>query len=791
MLRRANPRPPPQHLSPEKAEAEARANYRNVRESWEELRQIIARHATTIEKRWLKKTKGKRIQMLLEAWPDMPEVHRPDLNAFMEGQRSLRLAPEAWFYWPSINQEDLSRPKLLPLLLQSRAQSDPIAFCVVDTDTHRFGVATDKIQYPACDGYVMEFVNHSPSTGNVDIIPIKELLRRSDRPSEHHIFPAGEGLSALRAQQRLYEFLVSICRRILHDIPASDVLHYPVKAEWFHASHDTPALASVAATIGEARDKRPATLDLDGVERLMAEKLAAAEDHLWALREDPGYFASNIEDVKAHTTAQSLSLRKIRQSKLGETERTTWTKVVSKCVCHALVMIQNWDLLLDQVADARELYVTSTLDAGTPFPKDYSQALCRLCYSLIVFANRLCEDVTIELLYSPPFRRLIDMREDAGSRIHVSLKKDFPADSSGGRLLWMMTRLLRDLDVNWIGLGNIMDELARIQEQDPKLKDFISPRVANGLSDLTVVSTCLRQIQDHYPRPAMFESALLLNLKELVKEYRETISSVEIHYMTAVRESPISPCELVEQPSDGIFDYPAGKKRTRDVVDRMRRAEATLDRFWGELNVQLESEKVFTLRLEALLRSRTPLRTPEYTEPVKVPKSTETSLNTSLSELYLDLEERTERTVVRESSTPGKVKTKTRREKAPPAPPPGAAAAVEPPAEVVPHSPSTVFRVDKRAIKVFRALFFSRSTSSQPGEIEWLDFVHAMCSMNFQAKHTEGSSWLFTPLWPGAKRSISFHQPHPSNKFSYRDARKHGRRLTLAYQWHGGMFDEE
>ncbi|KAF8635827.1 hypothetical protein AX15_000026 [Amanita polypyramis BW_CC] len=96
--------------------------------------------------------------------------------------------------------------------------------------------------------------------------------------------------------------------------------------------------------------------------------------------------------------------------------------------------------------------------------------------------------------------------------------------------------------------------------------------------------------------------------------------------------------------------------------------------------------------------------------------------------------------------------------------------------------------VDKRAMKVFSILLYVPSQTSQPGEITWTDFLHAMGLTGFAIEKLYGSVWQFTPYNLDAERCIQFHEPHPSGKLPFRTARRNGRRLSRAYGWHAGMF---
>ena len=96
--------------------------------------------------------------------------------------------------------------------------------------------------------------------------------------------------------------------------------------------------------------------------------------------------------------------------------------------------------------------------------------------------------------------------------------------------------------------------------------------------------------------------------------------------------------------------------------------------------------------------------------------------------------------------------------------------------------------MDKRAYKVFSTLFYKPSRSSQPGEIAWTDFLHAMGVTGLSVEKLYGSVWQFTPTTLDVERGIQFHEPHSNGKIPFRTARRHGRRLFRAYGWYEDMF---
>ncbi|VTT65279.1 unnamed protein product [Fusarium fujikuroi] len=108
--------------------------------------------------------------------------------------------------------------------------------------------------------------------------------------------------------------------------------------------------------------------------------------------------------------------------------------------------------------------------------------------------------------------------------------------------------------------------------------------------------------------------------------------------------------------------------------------------------------------------------------------------------------------------------------------------------EVALEDPKPVFKVERRALKTFRILFYDPDVTSTPGEVPWNNFLHALTSVGLAAEKLYGSVWQFSPYTLEANGSIHFHEPHPHNKVPFVIARRHGRRLYRTYGWTGEQF---
>lgn len=103
------------------------------------------------------------------------------------------------------------------------------------------------------------------------------------------------------------------------------------------------------------------------------------------------------------------------------------------------------------------------------------------------------------------------------------------------------------------------------------------------------------------------------------------------------------------------------------------------------------------------------------------------------------------------------------------------------------------FAVKARAYKVFSTLFYTPTPHTQPCDVNWTDFRHAMNIIGFVSVKLHGSAWSFTPKGQGHDESfqhasINFHEPHPSSKLGFMVARRYGRRLTRNYGLSGESF---
>lgn len=320
----------------------------SIWENYGQLKAILERHEATIQKRWMKKTQDQRRKILQSAWGGkLPPTHRPDFQAFRQkGSGPLQGSDTRLrdsFMWPSINDEDLTKPRALLLLMNARGRNEPAAFAAADGEAQHLGKVTAAIMPLFLNEHIMIF------TGAHDANNYGRLMSWDDHPdafewmtTRKHPQP-GEGLLILEAQQRLMEFLVAAAKQILHDTPEDAILDHPLQTEPLSLSENEVGFASLAVMASEGPYRVPAQLSFARIESLLKAKRDAAADHMWSLREDPGYFRDLVLTVREHRQEMMNDTRGQQHplSRFGR-EDVVWTRTVSHCVNDAFLQYEGY-----------------------------------------------------------------------------------------------------------------------------------------------------------------------------------------------------------------------------------------------------------------------------------------------------------------------------------------------------------------------------------------------------------------------------------------------------------------
>ncbi|KAL6405844.1 hypothetical protein AUP68_10983 [Ilyonectria robusta] len=765
------------------------------------LNTILERHESTIRKRWAKKTIKQRIGILSSAWLDMPASHRPDFAAFRQKGRQWQSQSNnntGCYMWPYINQEDLSRTQPLLLLLNARGREVPSSFAAADLEAMRLGIVSDVIERPFLNNYTMILhgVTDSSEYGN--------LLAWDDHPdafywmhSQKQFAPA-DGIVVLQAQDRLMKFLVDCCQAILHDIQSDQLgsAAYSIQPEPpLKTEVESLGFESLAAMAATAPYRVPARFELEQVESLLAAKARAAEDHLWALREDPHYFHQHLVEGREHRQEMLKDTNgRPHPTLIPGQEALFWTRVVGNVLVEGYFELETFSELHQQSKMLVHLQRkhAAAISPMKDLPQEYLVALLRFRH----FLNQAIKGPLAQLkqivVVSPPMRKFyarLPQMDRTSSKIQI-VSKGVKMTRIEEDLKHLLRTLWEDDHALFLfRLSNVVDELERLLEAEPAAKALISFHVAKTIGNLSILSQCLHQLEIYQPWAQNFDSAAVDLQSDLKKDYAEKCKPWAL-ILAAFQDTNLGKTAKLGEPLPGRFTYPIDKRRTRENAETLRRAERNLDVFWAGVDRLLHA-KLGKSQASAVQRlfsqTRILQRTPEWVEPSAGQKAVATVIaEQPLSPFYFGLSDNPSPKAAtdRPESEPSKVKIKTRGA-------PGQSAEASENVEAT-HREDTATRpffvVDNRALKVFRTLFFNPAVTSTPGELPWNHFVHAMASVGFGAQKLYGSVWHFSPVKSDYQGSIHFHEPHPSGKLSFVVARRYGRRLTRAYGWTGEEF---
>ncbi|KIH89333.1 hypothetical protein SPBR_07784 [Sporothrix brasiliensis 5110] len=208
--------PVPLIKSADEVRREADSRRKNVLADFATLRAIVERHEETLQRRWLKKTRAQRIAVLLKAWPGMAAMHRPDFETLRQDAPGFRgkklLQPRDAVMWPYINQDDLSKPRSLLLLINARGRHHPCLFAAADDEQMRIGVVSHKLSRVYLNEWTM-ILNGDPDSPTMDRDYGTLVSWDDNEDADNWTFTRaqlipGDGLVVLEAQERLLRFLI-------------------------------------------------------------------------------------------------------------------------------------------------------------------------------------------------------------------------------------------------------------------------------------------------------------------------------------------------------------------------------------------------------------------------------------------------------------------------------------------------------------------------------------------------------------------------------------------------------
>lgn len=462
----------------------------------------------------------------------------------------------------------------------------------------------------------------------------------------------------------------------------------------------------------------------------------------------------------------------------------------------SFISVQIWAGLVREITGLVGLkeqhYDSANIGSDDPLPEPFAMALHKLEMILFLSIQHGISVLRRMAHASPPLRPYI--RRASPNTIHDFVYKPDkrPPQHIADFMLILGRICCNDCikrDGHFARVQHVMEKYEKFINAVPDSHEAVSSRVAQEVSNLALLSECLRQIHLFQPWAATADREMRRPHVRDALMIRATKQRAEIwpilQFNASGRFRSMS-AAIAKSP------YPVYKKRTAAIVDSMQKTEALLDQMWHALLKEMEQQHAYPTHVKNVLffQGRQLQRTPDWVEPVKPIKKTalQTPTTDALVQAFGGLEIDDKNKV--QAFPTEKTKIKTRGTAGPQAP---ALIQVQETEEEVQKQVHTI-HVDRRALNVFSTLFHTRSSTSNPGEVPWTEFLHAMRSAGFGMEKLQGSAWQFTPNvdndsgMSAGTRSIMFHEPHPHSRIPFWDARRHGRRLTRAYGWSGETF---
>jgi hypothetical protein len=393
----------------------------------------------------------------------------------------------------------------------------------------------------------------------------------------------------------------------------------------------------------EADYKIQAYCDLDRVKALIMAEKDAHEDHIWALREDPSYFAEVIQEYADHSRYHMTGKDKKKHSKLNEPGAPAlWNESAARLIKDEYTLLVNEDHILRLVERLRHLYRAYQHGrSDRPLHRGLFIIFQRLWCALEHAADCILESLELGWVASPALREYCFIEGREGTRrellnedSHLKIRKEdwrlelkarvdfnFPRKHPGERLVPGLDGLFKYEIRGTCGLHAVMDELERLTEKDREMKGLFSSWVDRRLSSLGVIADCLHQLGSFQPWGPGLKAKTSGKPDSLFPQWFNDTQYAHPFMMTKLELEDI---HKLCNPSGKRFYYPVDKERTERNDKARREAEANLDAFWAAIDKYYQSKTGDgsgpVSLLARLTTVKTIQRTPKWVQPGAVEK---------------------------------------------------------------------------------------------------------------------------------------------------------------------------
>jgi hypothetical protein len=471
--------------------------------SWTTLWFLVLSNEAIIRKRWLKKSRAHKQELLLEAWPNMSARHRPDLERYLSGRDSTLAKAQGSanfdeYMWPHINLEDLLRPTALLMFVNSRARHHAHEFAYSDLELAPIFKMRKEFLALRQGNFTMAFIGRKTADSYGEIVKWNDTSAALESIKAGRTVHIDHGMQILHIQQRVWTFLSRCVSLILVDIIAAprNLIPQPEPSPLtiFHGSVTT--LYDVGR---DAPYQVPSKIDLTRLQALASAQKHQMIEQSVLLREDPGYFVEVTEKYRSHRP--ELILDAEGRSHIHTKDFPLYNKAQRQMAADAHCAVFVWHEINERITRLRHLSskYASVITEEEDLPAEYFEALAETQVFLESISLDLITIVKTEFHASPPLREYYfrDNPDDPNVHLYhvVPMEDVHPEDEVLCHILRLIrlfgNKGVRDL----ISLHVILDKFERLLHNEPRAKALITPHIASTLSQLSIMSECLHQFR--------------------------------------------------------------------------------------------------------------------------------------------------------------------------------------------------------------------------------------------------------------------------------------------------------
>lgn len=755
------------HFIPAKAVEKVRRRFaQSIFDDHRYLEKVWTYHREDIQSRWRGKSKLAREEILAVSFPGIHDTFRQAFRSWTDHNSTPTDVPNEWKF-AQMNKEDLGRDTNLLSLIHIRATNPPDLFAFIDAEPYKLGYYLGQFRLHGLAGHTMIFrAQNTPETYGKPI-PNKQKIPGGAGPpwSDATLWDSGtraaiaqaagegfdpeEGIVVFEVQSRIYAGLAQCCKLILSDDEKEKLENKPHPTKNKVKARDMQVELPWPTAVSEALFYQPAyPLNLQHLINQTESKRFQAEQHLWALREDPSFFTVTIKEVHEHLP-QSIRAKKGKGGNQGAINSTPFVEMAIKhAILEAISSLITWDAILNRLTALHETLNDNRL-RGVKYNERLPQHVQEECVDLIQllgFVQAGSAAFLKQCLLSSPRFRLnfernpaIENVRDDGEAIEVSNAtrvieldntiqpkfENYVAAAEKARIQFAKGGLDErpiDLrpgtkyeDIYWLVVGSEMhqgedldtnskpiffDEFRRRIERDPETADVVTDYVQHQLLDMAFVADCYTLLYCFMPWSQTWSWHRTIRKEMTTAQYATLIEPVQ-----AIKEALLNTTSPVTnaRPLFRGFAYPFFEERTRENVQVLQRAENALAEFWAWFDGILDGiNPQWPPLLANLFRGdRVVTRTPDWVAPADDGNRKRAA------------EEPPE-----EAAAPKRARIEGR---------------ARAPARAQPRQQAPQFRfpVNRADLDVFHTIFHVPGQTHNQGGVDWRDFRRAMTHIGF------------------------------------------------------------